>query len=151
MAEPKLETRLLATLVGQISEPTPVGDNRLIFNVQSAEIAGERLNARVVSPSGDWISIQPNGNWQLDVRLLFQTDKGEYIFCYYTGRLKADAQLSTRIANGERIPGDEMYFRSTPYFETSAPDYLWLNDIVCVGTMREFGGGEAVYDVFEVL
>ena len=80
MAEPKLETRLLATLVGQISEPTPIGDNRLIFNVQSAEIAGERLNARVVSPSEDWISIQPNGNWQLDVRLLFQTDKGEYIF-----------------------------------------------------------------------
>ncbi|MEE4145224.1 MAG: DUF3237 domain-containing protein [Halieaceae bacterium] len=151
MSEPELKTRLLATLRGQISAPTPIGERLLVFNVDSAEISGPRLNARVVAPSGDWIKIQANGNWQLDVRLLFETDSGDHIFCYYTGRLRADAQLSGRIANGERIPGEEMYFRSTPYFETSAANYLWLNDIVCVGTMREFGGGEAVYDLFEVL
>ena len=151
MAEPKLETRLLATLRGQISAPTPIGERLLIFNVESAEIVGPRLNARVIAPSGDWIKIQSNGNWQLDVRLLFETGNGDHIFCYYTGRLKADEQLSERIAKGERIPGKDMYFRSTPYFETSAKDYLWLNDIVCVGAMREFGGGEAVYDLFEVL
>ena len=65
--------------------------------------------------------------------------------------LKGSVELSRRIVEGARIPGDEMYFRSTPYFETSASNYLWLNDIVCVGTMREFGGGDVVYDLFEVL
>ena len=32
-----------------------------------------------------------------------------------------------------------------------AIDYVWLNDIVCVEKMRGFGGGEVVYDLFEVL
>lgn len=151
MADPKLETRWLATLRGQISAPTPIGEGLLIFNVDAAEITGPRLNAKAIAPSGDWIKVQPNGNWKLDVRLLLQTDSGEHISCTYTGTLKNTPEISARMANGERIPGDEMYFRSTPYFETAAPDYLWLNDIVCVGTMREFGGGEALYDIFEVL
>ena len=151
MAEPTLETRWLATLRGNITAPMPIGEHLQIFNVESAELTGPRLSARVIHPSGDWVKIQPNGNWKLDVRLLFETDKGEHIFCYYTGTLKSSPELLARIASGERVPGDQMYFRSTPCFETSAPDYLWLNDIVCVGAMREFGGGEALYDIFEVL
>lgn len=151
MSEPKLETRWLATLRGQIAEPKPIGDRLLIFNVEGAEFSGPRLNAKVIPPSGDWIKVEANGNWKLDVRLILETDKGEHIYCYYTGVLKSSEELSARIAKGDSIPGDEMYFRSTPYFQTSAADYLWLNDIVCVGSMREFGGGQAVYDVFEVL
>ena len=151
MTEPRLETRWLATLRGQIADPKPIGDGLLIFNVNGAELSGPRVSGKVIQPSGDWIRIQQNGNWKLDVRLLFETDSGDHIYCYYTGTLKGSVELSRRIAEGERIPGDEMYFRSTPYFETSAANYLWLNDIVCVGTMREFGGGEAVYDLFEVL
>ena len=151
MSEPKLEVRWLATLRGQIAPPTSLANGLLVFNVENAEISGPRLNARVIAPSGDWIRIQDSGNWRLDVRLLFETDSGDHIYCSYTGVLKADEALSRRIENGDSIPGDEMYFRSTPYFETAAPDYQWLNDIVCVGSMREFGGGQAVYDVFEVL
>ena len=151
MSEPKLEVRWLATLKGQIAPPTSLANGLLVFNVENAEISGPRLNARAVAPSGDWIRIQDNGNWRLDVRLLFETDSGDPIFCSYTGVLKADEELAGRIERGETIRGDEMYFRSTPYFETAAADYHWLNDIVCVGSMREFGGGEAVYDVFEVL
>ena len=151
MEAPVLNTRLLATLRGSISEPTPIGGNMLVFNVQTAELEGPKISAVVVPPSGDWIRVMANGNWKLDVRLMFETNDGAHILCTYTGTLKSDEGVSARIANGERVPGSEMYFRSTPYFETSAPKYEWLNDIVCVGTMREFGGGEAVYDIFEVL
>ncbi len=151
MIEPKLEVRWLATLRGQIAPPTPLPNGLLIFNVEEAEITGPRLNARVIAPSGDWIRVQENGNWRLDVRLLFETDSADHIYCSYTGVLKADEELARRIERGDRILGEQMYFRSTPYFETAAPDYLWLNDIVCVGSMREFGGGHAIYDIFEVL
>ena len=151
MSEPKLEVRWLATMQGDIATPVTLPNGLLLFNVEQAEITGPRLNARVVPPSGDWIRVQENGNWRLDVRLLFETDSEEPIYCSYTGVLKATEGLAERIARGESIPGDEMYFRSTPYFETAAQDYLWLNDIVCVGSMREFGDGKAVYDLFEVL
>ena len=151
MATPVLNTRWLATLRGTISEPTPIGGNMLVFNVDEAELEGPKISAVVVPPSGDWIRVMTNGNWKLDVRLMFETTDGAHILCTYTGTLKADAGVSERIANGESIPGTEMYFRSTPYFETSDSRYEWLNDIVCVGSMREFGAGEAVYDIFEVL
>ena len=151
MRAPELKTRWLATLRGTIADPRPIGDGLLIFNVLDAEIKGPRIHAKVLQPSGDWIRVQANGNWKLDVRLLLETDTHEAIYCYYTGLLKGSPELSERIARGDRVPGSEMYFRSTPYFETTAADYLWLNDIVCVGSMREFGGGEAVYDLYEVL
>ncbi|MFT6438118.1 MAG: hypothetical protein ACJAVI_006204 [Candidatus Azotimanducaceae bacterium] len=151
MSAPELKTQWLASLTGDIDQPTPVGEGLLIFNVGGAELKGPRVHATVIQPSGDWIRIQSNGNWKLDVRLLLATEAGDIIYCYYTGLLKGSPELSERIARGESIPGDEMYFRSTPYFETAAPDYLWLNDIVCVGSIREFGGGKAVYDLYEVL
>jgi len=51
----------------------------------------------------------------------------------------------------ENVPGSDRYCRSTPYFHTAAPQYAWMNDIVCVATMRGFGGGEVLYDLFEIL
>ncbi len=38
-----------------------------------------------------------------------------------------------------------------PSGQTVSPQYAWMNDIVCVGVMRGFGGGEVVYDLFEIL
>jgi hypothetical protein len=29
--------------------------------------------------------------------------------------------------------------------------YGWLNNVLAIGKMRKFGGGNVVYDVFEVL
>jgi hypothetical protein len=123
----------------------------MVFNVLDGKIEGPRLNATLRSPSGDWARIQPGGNWRLDVRLLLETDDGVPIFMHYNGVLRMAPGLGERIAAGEEIPGSEMYFRSSPYFETSSERYSWLNDILVIGAMRSFGGGNVVYDLFEVL
>ncbi len=65
--------------------------------------------------------------------------------------LRMDEGLGERIAAGESIDGDDMYFRSTPYFEATSEKYAWMNDIVCIGRMAAFGGGKASYEVFQVL
>ncbi len=128
-----------------------MGDSLLVFNVLDGALESPRVNAKALAPSGDWMQVQPNGNWKLDVRLLFQTDDDAIIFCYYNGVLKADESVFARINAGESVPGSDMYFRSTPYFQTSAPQYAWMNDIACVGTMRSFGDGVVLYDLFEIL
>lgn len=151
MSAPELRTRWLASLTGTIAAPRPIGDTLLVFNVLDAHLDGPRIKASVQQPSGDWIRVQPNGNWKLDVRLLFETDTGDAVFCHYNGVLKGSPELHARIASGESIDGSEMYFRSTPYFETSAASYLWMNDLCCIGSMRRFGGGSVVYDLYEVL
>ena len=151
MSEAKLETRWLMSLHGSIPVPAIVSPTLVVFNVDDARIESPRIKATMKSPSGDWIRIQPNGNWKLDVRLLMETDDGAPLYIHYNGVFKMSPELGQRLASGEAIPGSDMYFRSAPYFETASTKYAWLNDILAIGKMRSFGGGSVVYDVFEVL
>lgn len=146
-----LASELLMSMEGAIAPPIPVTPTLLVFNVLAATLEGPRIRGTVLAPSGDWIRIQPNGNWRLDVRLTIQTHDAQIVQCQYTGLLRMDPGLRERIEAGEAIDGSEMYFRSTPYFETASPAYAWMNDIVCVGRMRSFGAGRARYDVFQIL
>lgn len=151
MSEPKLETRWLMSLRGTIPQPELVSSTLMVFNVLDASIDSPRLKAKLCNPSGDWVRIQPNGNWKLDVRLLMKTDDGVPIYVHYNGVLRMKPGLMERIASGEQIPGSELYFRSAPYFEAPEGKYAWLNDILAIGRIESFGGGNVVYDVFEVL
>jgi hypothetical protein len=55
-----------------------------------------------------------------------------------------------KIAKGEEVDPTEYYLRYTPYFETPAPQYDWLNRIVSVGVGRRMPD-HAAYDVFQIL
>lgn len=151
MSEPKLETRWLMALHGSIPQPVVISPSLMIFNVLDARIESPRLNAKVLPPSGDWLQVQDNGNWKLDVRLLLEADDGSPIYSTYTGVLRMDAGLGERLASGEEVSGEDMYFRSAPQFQTPSKKYAWLNSILTIGKMRSFGGGNVVYDIFEVL
>ena len=150
MGQPSLETRWLMTLSGTIPQPTVIG-SLWVFNVVEARMDGPRIKATMAAPTGDWIRVQPNGNWKLDVRMLMVTDDGEPIYCHYNGVVRMTPKLIERIGAGESIDGSEIYFRSAPYFETVSPKYAWLNDILCIGKVATFGGGQVRYDIFEVL
>jgi hypothetical protein len=39
-----------------------------------------------------------------------------------------------RLGRGESVDPAAYYFRTTPRFETGAPSYAWLNDVVAVGS-----------------
>jgi hypothetical protein len=82
---------------------------------------------------------------------LFEADDGSAVHCFYNGVLRMDQGLAERLESGDEIDGNDMYFRATPYFETQSDKYAWLNDIATIGSMRSFGGGRVVYDIFEVL
>lgn len=69
-------------------------------------------------------------------------DDGEPIFCHYNGVLRTQSGLAERMASGQSIAGSDIYFRSTPYFETASKKYAWLNDIVTVARIASFGGGQ---------
>ena len=150
MTMPTLETRWLMTLRGRITAPVVVPPMH-VFNVEEASLSSPRIKAKAVNPSGDWVRIQANGNWKLDVRLMFLTDDGEHIYCHYNGVLRMDPGLGERLASGEAIPGSDIYVRSAPFFETASEKYAWLNDILAIGKITSFGGGEVVYELFEVL
>lgn len=149
--KPKLETRWLMTLRGKIEPPAVVGSSLLVFNVLEAQIDSPRIKAELVQPSGDWVRVQENGSWRLDVRLLMKTDDGEFIYSYYNGIVRMTPEVGEHLAKGGVIGEKDIYFRSAPYFETGAKKYAWLNDTLAIGRISSFGNGNVVYDVFEVL
>jgi hypothetical protein len=54
-----------------------------------------------------------------------------------------------RLAAGEKVDASEYYFRTTPIFETGAPDYQWLNGLVAIATGQRLAN-EVIITVYEV-
>src|SRR5512146_2823362 len=71
----------LCTLHAQLKPPIEVGTGpagtRLIFEVASAQVQGDRLRGELVgAAAADWLLIGPEGTGSLDVRVTFRTDDG---------------------------------------------------------------------------
>jgi hypothetical protein len=115
----------LCTLHVQLKPPIDVGagphGTRLIIEVASAQIKGDRLSGEMVGSAGaDWLLVGPEGTTTLDVRFAFKTDDGATIFVQYHGRSDASQGL-----------GAPVYV--APRFETCDARYLWLNRIQAIG------------------
>jgi len=120
-----LELVPLGTMVAELRPPkvlpkTPAG-TRMIYEVASGYIEGERLNAKLAgNAAADWLLVGPDGTGTLDVRSLVETDDGALVLIQYRGRVD--------LAAGPRSP---LY--ATPRFETGDPRYAWLNKLQAVG------------------
>ena len=57
--------------------------------------------------------------------------------------------MNAKIARGEQVPPSDYYLRTAPFFETSSPQYAWLNKIVAVsvGERQPDGVGYEVYEI----
>jgi hypothetical protein len=151
----ELRSRLLFT-VSMTLHPfqelgtTPLGVRRII-PVAGGTFEGPRLAGRVVAQAGgDWLLMRSDGVYQPDVRLTLETNDGALILMTYRGIRHAPADVSDRLARGEKVRPDEYYLRTAPFFETSAPRYMWLNNVVSVGVGERLPDG-VVYRVFEIL
>ncbi len=130
---------------------TPLGARR-VFPVAGGRFEGDRVRGTVLpETSGDWLLMRGDGAFQQDVRLLLRTHDEALIFMSYRGvRRPASEEVNARLARGEPVDRNDYYLRIAPFFETSAPQHAWLNQIVSVG-MGERVGPNVAYDLFEVL
>jgi uncharacterized protein DUF3237 len=129
---------------------TPLGVRRIV-PVAGGTFEGERVRGTVLAQAGgDWLLMRADSVYQLDVRITLQTDDGALILMTYRGIRHASEDVSARLANGERVDPGEYYLRTVPAFETSAPQYRWLNNVVAVGVGERLPDG-VIYNVFEIL
>lgn len=112
----------------------PVG-TRIVAEVDSIEVAGERLTASMVGKSAaDWLTLGPDGTYgTLDVRATLKSDDDELIYVEYSGRIS----LTT---------GKVM---SAPLFQTGAEQYDWLNRIQAIGDGVNTPDN-LIYELYEV-
>lgn len=134
-----------ASVIGR----TP-GVDRRVGEITGGRFEGERLRGKILSGGSDWQAVRADGAWMLDVRCVMETDDGALIGMTYRGMRHGPAAVLDRIAKGETVNPSLYYMRATPYFETSADKYNFLNLMVTVAYGHRLASGP-VYSVFEIL
>jgi hypothetical protein len=128
---------------------TPVGQRRIV-PVSGGAFHGERLRGEILPHAGsDLLLTRGDGVFQQDVRLALQTDDDALILMTYRGVRHSSPEVAARIARGEAVSPTDYYLRTSPFFETAAPKYDWLNRLVAVGVGERLPNG-ATYEVFEI-
>ncbi len=149
--EPQLE--FLYEISASLDPPIAIGENphgnRQISPVTGGSFEGPRLKGKVLAGGGEWLLVRPDGVGELDTRVTLQTDDGALIYVTFRGYITKILELSPRWAAGEQIPREEYYFMITPYFETSAAQYAWLQQVVAIGRGSLIPGGVS-FRVFAV-
>ena len=151
---PELKSAHLFTITATVAAfhdvgPVPAG-TRHIDMIGPGRFEGPRLRGDLLPGGMDMKTLRADGAMVPNVRLLLRTDDGALIFMHYTGIRHGSPEVMARIAAGEAVDPSAYYLRNTPYFETSAAQYDWLNRIVAVGVGRRMPA-HAEYDVFEIL
>lgn len=144
--EPKLE--FIADLVGYVTMPMPIGPaswgTRLIFPVVRGTVEGPNIKG-VAKPFGaDWAILRGDNCIELDVRLVLETDDGALIHVEYRGVIDMTREQVEKLLAGQAV--EKMKIHTAPRFETSHPNYVWLNRIQAVGC----GTGEFVGEELKV-
>ena len=150
---PEIQTRRLFTFCAVAGEAQQAGETphgqRIIVPIASGTFEGERLRGTLALGGSDWMTLRPDGMTTLDVRVVLLTDDSAQILMTYHGLRHGPPEVMARLAAGEPVDPSEYYLRTTLYFETSAPEYLWLNKIVGVAAGHRPPAGP-IYEVFEV-
>ena len=112
---------------------TPLGRRRII-GITGGEFSGPKLAGRVLPGGADWQVIRADGVAYLDARYTLETSDGALIYVNNKGYRHGPQEVIERLARGEDVDPALYYMRATPWFETSAPKYEWLNRTICVAT-----------------
>ena len=127
-----------------------LGAYRRVGVVPGGAFEGERLSGKVLDGGADWQHVRSDGSVTLDVRLVLKTADDALIGMTYRGLRQGSPDVIARVEKGEAVDPADYYFRIVPFFETAAPRYGWLNNVVAIGIGHR-GADGPVYSIFEVL
>ncbi|MBX6323750.1 MAG: DUF3237 domain-containing protein [Rhodospirillaceae bacterium] len=148
----QITTRYIMTAHVPLDPPHYVTRELQVFGVRPGSwVKGPGIEGEVIAPSGDWLRVSPAGTRRLDVRLCIRCKDGAVIFMSYAGRTRTPDRAAGRLQAGDTLGPDQLYFVIAPMFETSAPAYTWLNDIVAVGkivSLNRTTDPQVTYDIF---
>jgi hypothetical protein len=130
--EPLFEARITLAPARELGD-TPLGRRRII-GITGGTFSGARLSGKVLPGGADWQIVRGDGVAFLDARYTLETGDGALIHVENRGYRHGPREVIERLSHGENVDPALYYMRTTPWFETSAARYLWLNRIVCVGT-----------------
>jgi 5-methylphenazine-1-carboxylate 1-monooxygenase len=145
--EPLMHVKVTLEPIRDLGE-TPVGRRRII-GITGGAFKGPRLEGKIIPGGADWQVIRSDGTAYLDARYTLETNDGALIYVSNQGYRHGPKDVIERMARGEAVDPALYYMRTTPWFETSAPRYDWLNRAICVATGARRPAGVEL-DFYEV-
>lgn len=135
MSEPPLEFAFITHVdVAPIMDfgQTPQGHRRMV-PIIGGTFEGPNIRGKVL-PGADWQIVRPDGVLELEARYALETDDGALITIVNRCLRHAAPEVMERLNRGELVDPSEVYFRTTPTFQTAAEQYQWLTRTVFVGS-----------------
>jgi hypothetical protein len=133
---PKLS--LAMTLHVQVGPPTELGEvprgRRRIIPILGGTFEGPNVRGKVLQGGADWQIVRGDGLAELDTRYMLQTDKGSLVYIQNAGIRHAPPDVTKKLLAGEAVDASQVYFKTVPTFETSAPELQWLTRSIFIGT-----------------
>ena len=149
-----MTSRVLMTLQVVVPPPQKLGPvphgTRVIAPIPSGTFEGPRLRGTVLPGGGDWTLLRSDGVLELDLRVTLETDDSALIYMTSFGLRHGPSEALAALARGEPVDPSTYYFRTAPRYETSAPQYAFLNRLIAIASGDRRASGPT-YTIEEVL
>ena len=142
-----------ADITIHVGQPITIGETneglRRVIPIIGGHLKGPRLNGTILPAGADFQVIRTDGYTTLDARYTARLDDGAMIYIVNLGVRFGAPEVMARITRGEPVDPAEVYFRTTPRFETGSPDYQWLTRPLFLATGARYPDSVEIA-VFEV-
>lgn len=132
--------------IWELGKTSDLGKRRII-PITGGKFEGPLLNGEIMNNGADWQIVTENGVAIIDTRYLLKTNDGALIMLQTKGFRYGPPEVLAKIAKGETVDPNEYFFRLYMQFETSAPQYKWLNSAMAIGIAMRLGNA-VVYDAY---
>jgi len=96
------------------------------------------IRGRILPGGADTQLIREDGLTEADARYTLETDEGILIDVRNRGLRHAAPEIMRKLLAGERVDPALVYFRTTPTFETTAPQLQVLTRSIFVGSGERY-------------
>jgi hypothetical protein len=99
---------------------------------------GLSIRGRIVPGGADSQLIRDDGLTEADARYTLETEEGILIDVRNRGLRHAAPEVMRKLLAGERVDPALVYFKTTPTFQTTAPELQMLTRSIFVGTGERY-------------
>lgn len=153
MIDLEYEMTYRETIDGPLAPTTgaPLGD-RLCWQVTTATLTGERIDASLAMPGTDWMRLGPDGIRRQDLRAQLLTGDGTTVLLHYdTGLIRPSEKFLHALRDGGATDWGDQYMRMVPEFDVAAGPYEWLSQNLFVAEGRIADTRTIEYRIYRVL
>lgn len=111
----------------------PLGERRVV-SITGGSFEGPQMRGVVLPGGADWQIARADGVLDIDARYAIREERGGMVRVLSQGYRHGPPEVLAALARGEDVDRSNYFFRTIMRFETGAPELVWLNRTIAVGT-----------------